>query len=236
VKANDLHAWDLSPTEAVALQKRLRDRVTLAPLPDDVEIVAGADISYDRYSDVLHAGFVLVRLPTLEVVETAGVTLRVTFPYVPGLLSFRETPPLIEAWKRVTTRPDVVMLDGQGLAHPRRFGIACHVGLLFDVPAVGCAKTLLTGKFEPPEETAGSHTPLVHNGETVGAVVRTKDRVQPVYVSPGHLADVPSSVALALRCTSRYRVPEPTRLAHLFVNALRRGETWTPPKTQNRPR
>jgi deoxyribonuclease V len=230
VKANDLHAWDLSPTEAVALQKRLRERVTLAPLPDDVRVVAGADISYNKYSDVLHAGFVLVRLPELEVVETAGVTLRVTFPYVPGLLSFRETPPLLEAWKRVETRPDVLMLDGQGLAHPRRFGIACHVGLLFDVPAIGCAKTLLVGKFEPPEESAGSHTPLVDRGETVGAVVRTKDRVQPVYVSPGHLADIDSSVALALRCTGRYRIPEPTRLAHLFVNALRRGEEWTPPK------
>jgi deoxyribonuclease V len=230
VKAHDLHAWDLSPTEAVALQKRLRDRVVLQPLPDDVRVVAGADISYERYSNVLHAGFVLVRLPDFEVVETAGVELRVSFPYVPGLLSFRETPPLVEAWKRVTVRPDVVMLDGQGLAHPRRFGIACHVGLLFDLPTLGCAKTLLVGKFEPPGEAAGSRSPLVDRGETVGSAVRTKDRVQPVYVSPGHLADVESAAALALRCTARYRVPEPTRLAHLFVNALRRGEEWTPPR------
>ena len=234
MKARDLHAWDLSPTEAVALQKRLRDRVTLAPLPEEIEIVAGADISYNRYSDVLHAGFVLIRLPDLEVVETAGVTLTVKFPYVPGLLSFRETPPLVEAWKLVKTRPDVVVLDGQGLAHPRRFGIACHVGLLFDVPTIGCAKTLFVGEFEPPDEAAGSHSPLVDRGEVVGAVVRTKDRVQPVFVSPGHMADVESATALALRCTGRYRIPVPTRLAHLFVNALRRGEAWVPPEPRSR--
>ena len=229
MKARDLHAWDLSPTEAVALQKQLRDRVTVAPLPEEVRIVAGADVSYDKHSDVLHAGFVLVRLPDFEVVETAGVAMRVTFPYVPGLLSFRETPPLVQAWKLVKRRPDVVVLDGQGLAHPRRFGIACHVGLLFDLPTIGCGKSLLVGAFEPPGEAAGSHTPLVDKGETIGAVVRTRDRVQPVYVSPGHMADVESATALALRCTGRYRVPEPTRLAHLFVNALRRGEAWTPP-------
>lgn len=230
MNAKSLHAWNLSPTEAVALQKQLRDRIVLRPLPADVRIVAGADISYDKYSDVIHAGFVLVRLPDLAVVETAGVTTRMRFPYIPGLLSFRETPPLLEAWERVRIRPDVVMFDGQGLAHPRRFGIACHVGLLVELPTVGCAKTRLTGTFEPPDEAAGSSSPLVDRGETVGAVVRTKNRVQPIYVSPGHLADVESSVDLALRCVSKYRVPEPTRLAHLFVNALRRGEEWKPPR------
>jgi deoxyribonuclease V len=229
MKAASLHAWDLSPTEAVAVQKGLRDRVVLRPLPRDVRIVAGADISFDKYSDIIHAGFVVLRLPELEVVETAGVTTRTRFPYVPGLLSFRETPALIEAWERVSVRPDVVVLDGQGLAHPRRFGIACHVGLLFDLPAVGFAKTLFVGKYEEPAASAGSTSPLVDRGETIGAVVRTKDRTNPIFVSPGHLADTESAVALALRTTTRYRIPEPTRLAHLFVNALRRGEEWTPP-------
>jgi deoxyribonuclease V len=230
MKAASLHAWDLSPTEAVAVQKQLRDRVVLRSLPEDVRIVAGADVSFDKYSEVIHAGFVVLRLPDLEVVETVGVTTRTRFPYVPGLLSFRETPALIEAWERVSVRPDVVVLDGQGLAHPRRFGIACHVGLLFDLPAVGFAKTLFVGKYEEPGERAGSASPLVDRGETVGAVVRTKDRTNPIFVSPGHLADAESATALALRTTTRYRIPEPTRLAHLFVNAVRRGEAWTPPK------
>ncbi len=230
MKSRRLHAWDLSPTEAVALQKELRDRVVLQPLPDEITTVAGADISFDKYSEVIHAGFVILSLPDLDVVESVGVTTRTQFPYVPGLLSFRETPALIEAWERVTVRPDVVVLDGQGLAHPRRFGIACHVGLLFELPAVGFAKTLFVGKHGPLDETAGSSEPLVDRGETVGAVVRTKDRTNPIYVSPGHLADTESATALAITCTTRYRIPEPTRLAHLFVNAIRRGESWTPPK------
>jgi deoxyribonuclease V len=230
MKAASLHAWDLSPSEAVAVQKKLRDRVVLRPLPADARLVAGADVSFDKYSEVIHAGFVVLRLPDLEIVETVGVTTRTRFPYVPGLLSFRETPALIEAWERVSVRPDVVVLDGQGLAHPRRFGIACHVGLLFDLPAVGFAKTLFVGKYEEPDERAGSASPLVDRGETVGAVVRTKDRTNPIFVSPGHLADAESATALALRTTTRYRIPEPTRLAHLFVNAVRRGEAWTPPK------
>lgn len=233
-----LHDWNVEPKEAVRLQRMMSGEVVLRPLPKRVEVVAGCDISFDRFSDVVHAGIVLVRLPELEVVETAGVTARAAFPYVPGLLSFRETPSLLEAWERLTVRPDVVVLDGQGLAHPRRFGIACHVGLLTGVPSVGFAKTLLVGKYEAPGETAGSVSPLVDRGETVGAAVRTKTRVSPVFVSPGHLADVESAVELALRCVrgfaraergSKYRIPEPTRLAHLFVNALRRGETWSPP-------
>jgi deoxyribonuclease V len=229
MRAEHLHAWDLSPTEAVALQRELRERVVLRPLPADVRVVAGADISYNKFSDAIWAGFVVLRLPDFEVLETAGITSRMRFPYVPGLLSFRETPALIEAWERVTVRPDVVVLDGQGLAHPRRFGIACHVGLLFGVPTVGFAKTRLVGRYEEPDEPAGSTSPLVDRGETIGAVVRTKDRTNPIFVSPGHLSDTPSAVALALRCVTRYRIPEPTRLAHLYVNALRRGEAWEPP-------
>jgi deoxyribonuclease V len=226
VEYRDLHAWDVTPTEAVAIQKQLREELVLRPLPDDVALVAGCDVSFERFSNVIHAGIVVVRLPDLQVVETAGVTTHVTFPYIPGLLSFRETPPLLAAWSRLATRPDVLALDGQGLAHPRRFGIACHLGLATGVPAVGFAKSILVGSYEDLGEEAGSIAPLVHKNETVGAAVRTKRRVSPVYVSPGHLADVESAAALALRCAGRYRVPEPTRLAHLYANALRRGETW----------
>lgn len=225
-----LHNWNLTPTEAVALQKQLRDQVVLQPLPDQLELVAGADISYNKFSDVIYAGIVVLRLPALEVVATAGIVTTTKFPYVSGLLSFRETPPLLEAWEKLTVRPDVLMLDGQGIAHPRRFGIGSHVGLLLQLPTVGCAKTLLIGKYEAPLEAAGNWSPLQHKDEVIGAVLRTKYRVNPIFISPGYLADIPSSIDLALRCVNGYRIPEPTRLAHLFVNALRRGEDWTPPK------
>jgi deoxyribonuclease V len=172
------------------------------------------------------------------------------FPYISGLLSFREAPSVLEAWEKLTVRPQVLMLDGMGIAHPRRFGIASHVGLLIDLPTVGCGKTLLVGTYEDPAPEAGSYSPLLDKGEPIGAVVRTKDRVSPVFISPGHLADIPTAIDLTLRCVkqgenkktpatlfdvqapatlSRYRIPEPTRLAHLFVNAMRRGEAWQPP-------
>jgi deoxyribonuclease V len=225
-----LHSWNLTPTAAVALQKQLRAQVVLQPLPDNLELVAGADISYNKFSDVIYAGIVVLRLPSLEVVTTAGVVTTTKSPYISGLLSFRETPPLLEAWEKLTVRPDVLLLDGQGIAHPRRFGIASHVGLLLNLPTVGCAKTLLVGKYEEPLEPAGNWSPLLHKDEVIGAVLRTKHRVNPIYISPGHLADIPTSIALAMRCVNGYRIPEPTRLAHLFVNALRRGEAWTPTK------
>jgi deoxyribonuclease V len=230
-----LHDWNLTPSEAVALQKGLRDRVRLEPLPDDISLVAGTDVSFDKYSEIVYAAIVVVRLPSLEVVTSAGVATKATFPYIPGLFSFREAPPLLEAWEQLDVRPDVVMVDGQGIAHPRRLGIASHLGLLIGVPTVGCAKSVLVGKFEEPDESAGSHSPMVHKGDTIGAALRTRDRVSPVYVSPGHMADIPTAIALTMRCVngyaagrSRYRIPDPTRLAHLCANAMRRGETWVP--------
>ena len=219
------------------MQRQLYDQIKLTPLTQQPQTIAGADISFNKFSDVVYAGMVVVRLPGLEVVTASGVVTTTKFPYVPGLLSFRETPPLLEAWQKLEIRPDVMVLDGQGLAHPRRFGIASHVGLLLNLPTLGCAKTILVGKYEALGAEAGSQAPLVHRGEEVGAAVRTKDRVNPVFVSPGDLADTPSAVDLILRCVkgraagkSKYRIPEPTRLAHLFVNALRRGEEWTPPQ------
>ncbi|HZS06252.1 MAG TPA: deoxyribonuclease V [Blastocatellia bacterium] len=251
---NQLHAWDLTPAEAIALQKKLREQVVIRPLPDKVELVAGADISFNKFSEVVYAGIVVLRLPQLEVIATSGVVTTTKFPYIPGLLSFREVPALLEAWQKLTVRPDVLVLDGQGIAHPRRLGIASHIGLVIGLPTVGCAKTVLTGRYEEPDPQAGSWSPMTDKGETIGAALRTKDRVNPVFISPGHLADIPSAITLALRCVrgyaehntsgglfgtrpepsrskgSKYRIPEPTRLAHLFVNAMRRGEEWVPPK------
>ncbi len=219
-----LHEWNLTPREAVELQKRLRERVRIEPLARKIETVAGADISFNKYSTTLYAGIVVLRLPSLEVVEEVGVVSETKFPYVPGLLSFRESPSVLDAWSKLKTEPDAVMFDGQGLAHPRRVGIACHVGLLINRPTFGCAKSILVGKYEEPPEERGEWTPLVDKGETVGAALRTKTRVQPIYVSPGHLIDLAGAIDLTLRCDGGYRQPEPTRRAHLLVNALRRGE------------
>lgn len=216
-----LEPWSLDPERAVAIQRELAGRVRIEPPEREIRLVAGGDISYDRGSDVLHAGFVVLSLPGLETVERKGVRARAEFPYVPGLLSFREIPALLQAWSLLECEPDAAMLDGQGLAHPRRLGIGSHFGLLIDRPTVGVAKTLFVGKYEEPAPERGAWSPLVHRGETVGAALRTRDRVGPVFVSPGHLMDVPSAVDLSLACGDGLRIPEPTRRAHLFVNELR---------------
>jgi deoxyribonuclease V len=216
-----LHRWDLTRSEAVEVQQRLRNLVRLQPLARPAHTIAGADISYNKYSDTVYAGIVVFSLPDLQIIESAGVRSITKFPYVPGLLSFREAPPLLEAWEKLKTKPDVLMLDGQGIAHPRRFGIACHVGVLLDWPTIGCAKSILVGRYGELGLEAGSRSPLVHKGEQVGVALRTKNKVSPVYVSPGHLIDLDSAIDLVLRSTTRYRLPETTRQAHLLVNRLR---------------
>ncbi|HEX8632933.1 MAG TPA: deoxyribonuclease V [Pyrinomonadaceae bacterium] len=222
-----LHDWTLRPREAVELQKSLRERVRVVPhAGKPIETVAGADISFNKFSPVIYTGIVVLRLPSLEVVEEVGVVGETQFPYVPGLLSFREAPSVLEAWAKLKTEPDAVMFDGQGIAHPRRIGIASHVGLFLNRPTLGCAKSVLVGRHAELAEERGSWQPLVDpkNDETVGAALRTKTRVQPIYVSPGHLIDLAGAIDLTLKADGGYRQPEPTRRAHLLVNALRRGE------------
>jgi deoxyribonuclease V len=235
-KYKQLHDWAMTPKEAVELQKSLRERVRIQPLGKPVRTIAGADISFNKFSPVVYAGLVVLRLPSLEVVEEVGVVSETQFPYVPGLLSFREAPSVLEAWSKLKTEPDAVMFDGQGIAHPRRVGIASHVGLIINRPTLGCAKSVLVGKYEEPAPARGNWTELVDpkNGERVGAAVRTKTNVQPVYVSPGHLIDFEGAIRLALECDGGYRQPEPTRRAHHLVNALRRGER--PPSEDENPR
>ena len=223
-KYKQLHDWSLTPREAVELQKSLRSQVKIAPLKKKVETIAGADISFNKFESTVYAGIVVLRLPSLELIEEVGVVSETKFPYVPGLLSFRETPSVLEAWEKLKTEPDAVMFDGQGIAHPRRVGIASHVGLLIERPTLGCAKSVLVGKYEEPAEERGSWTELIDKGEVVGAALRTKTRVAPIYVSPGHLIDLQSAIDLTLASDGGYRQPEPTRRAHLLVNALRRGE------------
>ncbi|HZN11853.1 MAG TPA: deoxyribonuclease V [Blastocatellia bacterium] len=216
-----LHNWDLTPGEAVEVQRRLAGQVQVEPLAREVHTVGGADISFNKFSETVYAGVVVLSLPDLRVIASAGVRSTSRFPYVPGLLSFRETPSVLEAWDRLEVKPDVLMLDGQGLAHPRRFGIACHVGVLLDLPTIGCAKSILVGRHDPLPPEAGSYAPLIHRSEQVGAALRTKRGVTPVYVSVGHLIDLSSALDLVRRTTGKYRQPEPTRQAHLLVNQLR---------------
>ena len=218
-----LHAWDLTATQAVALQKELQTQLELRPLSQKPRLVAGADLSFDKGSDTVYAGIVVISLPDLSIVEERGLQLTAPFPYVPGLLSFREAPAVLQVWEQLENRPDVLILDGQGTAHPRGLGLASHLGLWLQIPTIGCAKTLFVGKFDELDETRGAQSPLIYKKQTVGAALRTKTRVNPVFVSPGNRIDLESSIEVLLACDGGYRIPEPTRRAHLFVNRLRTG-------------
>ena len=221
-----LHDWNVTPKEAVALQRELAARVDVTPPLGALDTVAGCDVSYDRHSPFLYAAVVVVRVADLSVVEQSVVTLEVKFPYVPGLLSFREAPPVLAAWERLRADPDAVMLDAQGVAHPRRLGLACHLGLWLDKPCVGCAKTRLVGEYAEPGPGAGEVTPLTVGGEAVGWVLRTAARAKPVFVSPGHRIDRDGALAVVRATLSGYRHPTPTRLAHIAANHARTaGET-----------
>jgi deoxyribonuclease V len=223
-----LHSWEMTPKEAVALQRELAGRIeTRTPLTA-WNLVAGADVSYDRFSPIIYAAVVVLRASDWSVVEVQSTVTKTRFPYVPGLLSFRESPILLDLFAQLKTRPDVLMCDGHGYAHPRRFGYACHVGLWLDIPTMGCAKSILVGKHRAPGRRRGAVAPLRDGGEVIGMAVRTRDGVQPVYASVGHRIDLPSAVRLILESGQGYRIPEPTRQAHLHVNLLRRAARAAP--------
>jgi deoxyribonuclease V len=224
MKLPKLHSWNLTPTEAVALQRELADRVVTNTPVNSCQLIAGADCSYNRFSPTMYAGVVVLRADDLTIVERKGAVDQTTFPYVPGLLSFREIPVLLQAFAKLQNTPDVVVYDGHGFSHPRRIGIASHLGLCLAVPVIGCAKTRLVGTFEEPGREAGSSSPLVHRDEVIGRVVRTKRGVKPVFVSVGHLIDLDSAARWVLATIRQHRLPETTRMAHLYVNQLRRGE------------
>jgi len=224
MKVEGIHGFDLSPPEARRLQEELASRVVAGPALDlsGVRHVAGADVS--TQGDMAYATVVVLEFPELSLVEVKGYEVPLGFPYVPGLLSFRELPSVVGALEKIQTSVDVLILDAHGLAHPRRMGLASHLGTFLDVPTVGCAKSRLVGSFEEPGREKGSVTDLVHRGEVVGRMVRTRDGVSPVYVSVGSGIDLLSSVELVLACCTKYRLPETTRRAHDAANRLRRGE------------
>jgi deoxyribonuclease V len=205
------------------LQESLREHVELQDRFGDIRYVAGADMAFDPATEVAFAGVIVYRFPGLEEVERRMARRKLRFPYVPGLLSFRESPVLLAAFARLRTEPDLILIDGHGHAHPRRFGIACHIGILFDKPTVGCAKSRLVGEHQEPGETAGSTTPLTLEGERIGVVLRTRDNVKPIYVTTGHRVSLDSAVGLVKQCVDGFRIPKPTREADHYVRDLRRA-------------
>jgi deoxyribonuclease V len=214
----------LSPKDAILLQQKLRQQVVLKPPSDfSPKLVAGTDVSYSRKEDIFYAVVVVLELPCLHLRESQVVTGKITFPYIPGLLSFREAPFLIEAIKKLKTRPDVVLVDGQGIAHPRRIGLASHLGVCLDLPTIGCAKSRLIGEYSAVPETPGEFSLLKDKGENIGIVLRTRKGVKPIFVSPGHLMDLKTAYCIVMQCLRGYRLPEPTRLAHLIANRVRKN-------------
>lgn len=230
----DLHNWNLSYSQAVALQKRLAQEVQLTQLKNQPETIVGLDCALSKDSQQILAAAVVLRapeviqglwepleLPDFELIETANALQKVTFPYIPGLLSFREAPVCIAAVEKLKTEPDLFIIDGQGIAHPRRLGLAAHLGLFFDKPTIGCAKSRLTGAFEEPSLEKGAYSPLKDKEEVIGAVVRTRTNVKPVFVSVGNKCLLKDAIKITLDCTTKYRLPEPTRLAHQLVSKLK---------------
>jgi deoxyribonuclease V len=208
------HAWNLTPPEAIALQKQLAAEI-VADQPLDlaaINTVAGVDVSVKN--NVSQAAVVVLTYPDLEVIETVRAQTPTPFPYIPGLLSFREGPVLEAAFGKLTHGPDVFIFDGMGIMHPRRLGIAAHMGLWLERPTIGCGKKRLLGAYDDPGPEKGDRSPLIHDGETLGVVLRTRAHVKPVFISVGHKADLESAVQLVLNCTPKYRLPEPIRQAH----------------------
>lgn len=217
-----MHSWDLSYREAVALQRELAARLQQEPIDlDSIETVCGVDVSSSRRSTLVHSAAVVLQLDGFREIERSAASVEAPMPYIPGLLSFREGPAVLEALERLRIRPDVVVFDGQGYAHPRRLGLAAHLGLWLGLPTVGCAKTRLVGEYAPPPDLKGAWSPLVDVDETIGAVLRTREGVKPVFVSRGHLCDLPSAIAVVMATVGRYRLPEPARAAHALCNEAR---------------
>ena len=214
--------WNLAPRDAICEQERLRERVVLEDSFEAIRLVAGADLAFDPDTDTAFAGVIVYRFPALEEIERRSARLKLRFPYIPGLLSFREGPALTAAFARLRNEPDLILIDGHGRAHPRLFGIACHIGVLFDKPAIGCGKSLLVGEHDEPANAAGSTAPLWFKGERVGEVLRTRDGVKPIYVTVGHRVSLATAVELVKRCCDGFRIPKPTREADLYVGKLRR--------------
>jgi len=215
----------VTPARALQLQKQWANCVRQSSLNGKINLVAGADVAFSRDSSRCVAGMVLLSFPQLTPICRVYAELPVNMPYIPGLLSFREAPVILAAAKKLAPRPDVLLIDGQGWAHPRRFGLACHVGVALNWPTIGCAKSRLIGTHRQPALPKGSRCRLMHNDQRIGTVLRTRQAVKCLYISVGHLIELDQAVKLVLNCCHRYRLPEPTRLAHQYVSRLKADGT-----------
>jgi deoxyribonuclease V len=214
-----VHSWNLTPAEARNLQVELAGKVVVEDRFGDIRRIAGVDVGFGDQGKVTRAAVAVMSWPELEITGQVLARMPTTFPYVPGLLSFRELPAVLEAFAQLDDMPDLVLCDGQGIAHPRRFGIACHLGVLLDLPTIGVGKSRLTGVFAPPGPGRGAHSDLMDHDERIGAVLRTRANVKPLFVSPGHRTSIESSLEWVLNCAVRYRLPEPVRHADRLASA-----------------
>ena len=215
MRINRLHQWELNLAEAKRIQLSLAGKVVVSNEGVEPRLIAGVDVSGPNSRDVAKGAVVVLGYPELNIVEVQVAEDKVTFPYIPGLLSFRECPLILAACQKLDNTPDLVLVDGQGIAHPRRLGLASHLGLFLDVPTIGCAKSILCGRHEPVGEEVGSHADLIDDSQIIGAALRTKTGVKPIYVSIGHKIDLALASSWVTKCCRGYRLPEPTRLAHL---------------------
>jgi deoxyribonuclease V len=233
MKYNNLHPWKVTTKEAVQIQAELREHIELHDTFDTVRVLAGADVAFDKHKNEGYGGVITYSFPELEEIERRGVKAEITFPYVPGLLAFREAPVLLKAFASLESEPDVVLFDGQGLAHFRRMGIATHMGIVLNKPTIGCAKSRLIGTFDEPGARVGSYSPLVHGRETVGVVLRTRRRVKPIFVSQGTNISLKTTIEIVLKCVDGYRIPKPTREADRYVAFIKRESAGVENKTQS---
>ena len=218
---SDLHPWDVTYKEAAKIQKELKDKVSLKKIDKKIKYVAGLDISYAKGSNVMWAGVVVLDFSSLNKAEERWSQKKVNFPYIPGLLSFREIPALIDVLRKIEIEPDLIFCDGQGIAHPRGLGLASHLGILLNKSTIGCAKSPLVGTYNQVGERKGNYAYLMHQNRIIGAVVRTRSKVKPLFVSPGYGVMLNDCVKFVLKTCSKCRIPEPTRQAHLLVNSVR---------------
>jgi len=223
----ELHPWPRSQSEALQIQQRFQSQVITEGSLGQVEFIAGADTAFDHVDNILYAGISLFRFPDLVECERATASARAIFPYVPGLHTFREGPVLLKALSRLHTRPDVIIFAGHGIAHPQNFGLASHLGLILDIPSIGCARKLLAGQHDEVGPEKGASAGLILNNREVGVVYRTRENVKPVFISPGHKCGIQEAVDLVVKCLRDYRVPEPLRSAHRLANRAKRNNKNT---------
>jgi len=228
MKAHNLHGWQVSIPQALDIQRELAARVSPISEIGEPRFIAGADISTSRARSMATGAVVVMDYPALKLVEVKTVDEQLAFPYIPGLLSFRESPLVLAVCEKLAVTPDLILVDGQGLAHPRRLGLASHLGLFLDTPTIGCAKSRLCGSHEEPAIAPGSSAKLVDRGEVIGAVLRTKVGTNPLYISIGHKIDLEAAVCWVLACCRGYRIPEPLRLAHLAAGGNLKPKEYVP--------